>query len=901
MPSFNLSRKEHFICDCELINICQLVLYEDELKQVILIHNRLLNIGGKDSKYKIKNLQTLQNLPDFKHFLILPNLNKNLQKNLQKIKNRILRFEHLRKIIYLNNLNRWISNSYNLNNEIFKYLNYKLNTKNSYDYIHSILNKDYGNLNFKEIYSKYSNFRLVINVLEELNNYFYTNVVITTYNGLPYIIQNINFFLPLDTKIDAWQKNSLQQSLQNNSLQNNTLQQNSFSLIEYVKNKYGVIIKDNLQPILKVRDAEFHKELPEMESMESLFNKNTFDKDESRRSLYLLPECCEYCNHLIISIKTLIRFLKDKIFPTIENYLSHLLISISEFEEKINIKFNNILFLKQALTHRSVTTNILLNNERLEFLGDAILDMIVTQFLFENFKNFNEGQLSNYRSLIVRNSYLKKIGKLLQLDKYLLFCVEQKDQLLQSEKILADCLEALIGAIYLDQGLPKCIAFVFHYVIPKQLKLRSAGEIKNLNGGIYHTFEIPFLNEVTLPQHVIKNINELESKIGIEFTNKYLILEALTHKSYQHDIYTIVNDNNNSINGNNNYQQQYERLEFLGDAVLKFITCIYLFINYPLANEFKLTQTKHLLVDNRVSLPLASQNIQLLKHVYYDKVNIKKISDLVSDVFEAVVGAIYLDKLGFYSYSIVITAPSSQVVNNNSEIINLNKDMVNNSNLNNIVDISNNFVINYLIKKRIKTVNPETIQLPYKNQLQHYMQCLLIGGQTLPIYKSIDHSKLDLNYWICHVCIDKELQEEEIEGKFVKKKKSILLAVGEGQDRKEAESDAAKKALELISTIYQDLEMKSSTVGDTISLFESSSNNSNNNSNNNNGLNLNNNITQIDVNQLEILVKQFSIPIYDYLFKAKNRDEFYQQERNKKFENITIDLDNNLEKKKNVE
>lgn len=133
-------------------------------------------------------------------------------------------------------------------------------------------------------------------------------------------------------------------------------------------------------------------------------------------------------------------------------------------EKKIKIKFKNKNLLQKALTHRSYLNEHpelkLEHNERLEFLGDAVLEMIVTQSLF-NKLNWSEGGLTLLRSNLVNAKMLSELAKELNLNDFLLL---SKGEGLSSGKargtILADTFEALIGAIFLDQGFKKTDEFV---------------------------------------------------------------------------------------------------------------------------------------------------------------------------------------------------------------------------------------------------------------------------------------------------------------------------------------------------------------------------------------------------------------------------------------------------------
>lgn len=149
--------------------------------------------------------------------------------------------------------------------------------------------------------------------------------------------------------------------------------------------------------------------------------------------------------------------------------------NINEFAKKIGVKFTNENLLRQVFVHRSyLNENIgfdLDHNERLEFLGDAVLELAVTEYLYNNFDN-PEGELTNLRSALVRGAMLSQIAQELGIENYLyLSRGEKKSEGKSRQLILANATEALIGAIYLDQGYKISFDFVKKYLIDIHLKL----------------------------------------------------------------------------------------------------------------------------------------------------------------------------------------------------------------------------------------------------------------------------------------------------------------------------------------------------------------------------------------------------------------------------------------------
>jgi ribonuclease-3 len=129
-------------------------------------------------------------------------------------------------------------------------------------------------------------------------------------------------------------------------------------------------------------------------------------------------------------------------------------IDFDKLQGLLNHQFSDLELARLALTHRSANK---LNNERLEFLGDSLLGYIVAESLFELFPDASEGQLSHMRSNIVNKSTLAEIAQQLQLSEFIqLGAGELKSGGRQRESILADTVEAIIAAIYLDGGMDAC-------------------------------------------------------------------------------------------------------------------------------------------------------------------------------------------------------------------------------------------------------------------------------------------------------------------------------------------------------------------------------------------------------------------------------------------------------------
>lgn len=150
----------------------------------------------------------------------------------------------------------------------------------------------------------------------------------------------------------------------------------------------------------------------------------------------------------------------------------------SKLESKIKTKFVNQDLLKTAMTHRSFLNenraHSLPHNERLEFLGDAVLELVTTEYLYKNYAN-PEGELTNLRSALVNYRILAEIAKGIGVEEFVLLSKgEAKDMGRARQVILANALEALIGAIYLDLGINQAKVFIESFVLTKLPEIMQA-------------------------------------------------------------------------------------------------------------------------------------------------------------------------------------------------------------------------------------------------------------------------------------------------------------------------------------------------------------------------------------------------------------------------------------------
>ncbi len=202
--------------------------------------------------------------------------------------------------------------------------------------------------------------------------------------------------------------------------------------------------------------------------------------------------------------------------------------SLGELENSIGYKFKNKKLLEEAITHKSVNSDF--NNERLEFLGDSVISLVVSEALHLKENSLDEGKLSIYRSRIVSRSSLSKAGLKIKLDKYLKAGSALKNNQNLTETIIGNTLEALIGAIFLDSDFLKAkeitlsiLAIDFSKLLLEEQKdsktllqefLQSLDEDlpeyvtseKKQNGEIY------FVSKVALPIHNVFGEGQGKSK-----------------------------------------------------------------------------------------------------------------------------------------------------------------------------------------------------------------------------------------------------------------------------------------------------------------------------------------------------------------------------------------------------
>lgn len=145
---------------------------------------------------------------------------------------------------------------------------------------------------------------------------------------------------------------------------------------------------------------------------------------------------------------------------------------LTSLQERIGYVFKDVALLEQSVTHRSYLNEHpgwpTGHNERLEFLGDAVLELVVTEYLYEHYPQQSEGEMTNWRAALVNANTLSEITNEFDLNEHMLLSRgEARDTGRARQYILANAIEALIGAIYLDGGYEPCKQFIGQFVLAR--------------------------------------------------------------------------------------------------------------------------------------------------------------------------------------------------------------------------------------------------------------------------------------------------------------------------------------------------------------------------------------------------------------------------------------------------
>lgn len=190
-------------------------------------------------------------------------------------------------------------------------------------------------------------------------------------------------------------------------------------------------------------------------------------------------------------------------------------------------KFNNPQLLVTALTHRSALnerkSTSQVSNERLEFLGDAVLELIVSEYLYQRFTHQPEGILTAYRSALVKTTTLAEVARELDLGNQLYMSYgEEAGGGRQNTSLLADTLEAVIGAIYLDQGYVATVNFITNHLVIKVDDIIAQGTYKDAKSSLQELIQA---HGLPTPHY------HIDSQTGPDHDKEYLISVKMDQKT----------------------------------------------------------------------------------------------------------------------------------------------------------------------------------------------------------------------------------------------------------------------------------------------------------------------------------------------------------------------------------
>lgn len=266
------------------------------------------------------------------------------------------------------------------------------------------------------------------------------------------------------------------------------------------------------------------------------------------------------------------------------------------------------------------------HNERLEFLGDAVVEFITSIHLFHLFPDLEEGGLATYRAAIVQNQHLAVLAKRFGLEQFMLFahgsdlCHE-----LELRHAMANCFEALMGALLLDADILTADK-VFSIALMDDLELKEMWD--NYPRHPLQLQEPDGDRQFIENFELLKNLKIFEETIGVEFTHIRLLARAFTDRSIGYTNLTL---------GSN------QRLEFLGDTVLQLICSEFLYRHFPEHHEGHLSLLRSSLVNNRTQA-VVCDDLGMTKYAVYSNPKAELKTKDRADLLEAFLGSLYVDK-----------------------------------------------------------------------------------------------------------------------------------------------------------------------------------------------------------------------------------------------------------------
>ena len=320
------------------------------------------------------------------------------------------------------------------------------------------------------------------------------------------------------------------------------------------------------------------------------------------------------------------------------NALSHCGIRQPEFgDKKVHTAgtrkrgINMLISIMSKFGKQKETESKVGHNERLEFLGDAVVEFITSVHLFHMFPDLEEGGLATYRAALVQNQHLAILAERLGLEKYMLYA--HGNDLCHDAELrhaMANCFEALMGAIYLDSGINEADKVFAHALF---------GQANEDDTALHETW-------TTIPLHplqaqepkgdrhwissydLLQKLVTFENSTGVEFTHIRLLARSFSDRSLSNCYLTM---------GSN------QRLEFLGDTVLQLVTSDYLYRHFPEHHEGHLSLLRSSMVNNRTQA-IVCDDLGIPNYAMFSNPRKElKMKDR-ADLLEALIGAIYVDK-----------------------------------------------------------------------------------------------------------------------------------------------------------------------------------------------------------------------------------------------------------------
>ncbi|XP_039446763.1 ribonuclease 3-like [Culex pipiens pallens] len=288
---------------------------------------------------------------------------------------------------------------------------------------------------------------------------------------------------------------------------------------------------------------------------------------------------------------------------------------------------NTLISIMSRFGKEYETDSNITHNERLEFLGDAVVEFITSIHLFHMFPDLEEGGLATYRAAIVQNQHLAVLAKKLHLEEFMLYahgsdlCHE-----LELRHALANCFEALMGALLLDGGIETADR-VFAYALFQEDESLSKIWIN------YPPHPLQEQEPLGDRHHIesfemLKTLTKFEESVGVCFNHIRLLARAFTDRSIGFTNLTL---------GSN------QRLEFLGDTVLQLICSEYLYRHFPEHHEGHLSLLRSSLVNNRTQA-VVCDDLGMTSYAVYSNPKADLKTKDRADLLEAFLGALYVDK-----------------------------------------------------------------------------------------------------------------------------------------------------------------------------------------------------------------------------------------------------------------